>query len=154
MGETNFDNQDARLATAVWETLSRTYSGFSNALEQELSAHGLTPAQFGVLTVLGANGPLALSEVARKTEVTAANVTLVVENLVKAGWVERVRDERDRRVTRAQATPAGLTLLETVGPAYHARVLRLTQGLTADEQEILMRLQKKLLGSLTRPAGI
>jgi DNA-binding MarR family transcriptional regulator len=51
----------------------------------------------GMLITLAMSGPLGVSELARRTEMTVAHASLVVGELAKAGLVEREHDERDRR---------------------------------------------------------
>jgi DNA-binding MarR family transcriptional regulator len=51
----------------------------------------------GMLITLAISGPLSVSELAERTEMTVAHASLVVGELAKAGLVEREHDERDRR---------------------------------------------------------
>jgi DNA-binding MarR family transcriptional regulator len=51
----------------------------------------------GMLITLAMSGPLSVSELAGRTEMTVAHASLVVGELAKAGLVEREHDERDRR---------------------------------------------------------
>ena len=51
----------------------------------------------GMLITLAMSGPLSVSELAGRTEMTVAHASLVVGELAKAGLVERDHDERDRR---------------------------------------------------------
>ena len=58
---------------------------------------GLTITQFGVLEAIYHIGPLCQSELAEKLLKSGGNLTLVVDNLEKAGYVRRERDSADRR---------------------------------------------------------
>ncbi|MGH3190027.1 MAG: MarR family transcriptional regulator [Streptosporangiaceae bacterium] len=51
----------------------------------------------GMLITLAISGPLSVSGLAERTEMTIAHASLVVGELAKAGLVERDHDERDRR---------------------------------------------------------
>lgn len=51
----------------------------------------------GMLITLAISGPLSVSELAERTEMTVAHASLVVGELAKAGLVEREHDVRDRR---------------------------------------------------------
>jgi len=51
----------------------------------------------GTLITIAITGPQSVSELAERTEMTAAHASLVVGELAKAGLVEREHDERDRR---------------------------------------------------------
>src|SRR3546814_5139736 len=66
---------------------------------------------------------LRLGELSKRTMVTNGNVTGLVERLEADGLVKRVTPDRDRRVTVAQLTPAGIDLF-TVMAAAHEGWLR------------------------------
>ena len=68
---------------------------------------GLSPAGLAVLRLLAARDGLKSSEVAARGWCTPGTVTSVVDTLVRAGYVERRRDDGDRRVVRLFATEAG-----------------------------------------------
>jgi DNA-binding MarR family transcriptional regulator len=74
---------------------------------QAAQGTGLSPAGLGVLRVLVARDGLKSSEVAARGWSTPATVTSVVDTLVRDGYVERRRDEGDRRVVRLFVTEAG-----------------------------------------------
>ena len=74
---------------------------------QAAQGTGLSPAGLGVLRVLVARDGLKSSEVAARGWSTPATVTSVVDTLVRDGYVERRRDDEDRRVVRLFVTNAG-----------------------------------------------
>jgi DNA-binding MarR family transcriptional regulator len=51
----------------------------------------------GMLITLGINGPMSVSELAGRTQMTVAHASLVVGELAKAGLVDRDHDPADRR---------------------------------------------------------
>jgi DNA-binding MarR family transcriptional regulator len=74
---------------------------------QAAQGTGLSPAGLGVLRVLVARDGLKSSEVAARGWSTPATVTSVVDTLVRDGYVQRRRDDGDRRVVRLFVTDAG-----------------------------------------------
>ena len=74
---------------------------------QAAQGTGLSPAGLGVLRVLVARDGLKSSEVAARGWSTPATVTSVVDTLVRDGYVQRRRDDEDRRVVRLFVTEAG-----------------------------------------------
>jgi DNA-binding MarR family transcriptional regulator len=50
-----------------------------------------------MLVTLAISGPLSVSELAQRTEMTVAHASLVAGELARAGLVERDHDPRDRR---------------------------------------------------------
>ncbi|MCD4752970.1 MAG: MarR family transcriptional regulator [Anaerolineaceae bacterium] len=74
----------------------------------ELGGFGdLTHSQFYTLMALQRHKDLPLNEISGCIRRSPGNMTLVVDNLEKAGWVERVRSKEDRRVILVHLTESG-----------------------------------------------
>lgn len=102
--------------------------GRSRALEP----HGLDEGQFAVLEVLAVTRPpmrLTAGDLARHCRVTPGAISQRLSAMERAGLVERVREEPDRRTVHVLVTDAGRTRLDAA-----ARDVA-----TADE-ELLARL--------------
>jgi MarR family 2-MHQ and catechol resistance regulon transcriptional repressor len=104
----------------------------------------LTITQFGVLEVLYHLGSLSQKQIGAKLLKSGGNMTLVIDNLVKHGYVQRRRCEEDRRVTFVDLTPAGRAKLEAVLPVHVAAIVEEMSILSAGEQVELGRLLRKL----------
>lgn len=134
----------ADAALTMWVKLARAYSVFSHRTEEDIRSYGLTAPQFGVLETLGHLGPMLTGELSRKRLVSGGNVTVVVDNLVKQGLVERRVCAEDRRQIFVQLTAKGRRLFEKIFPKHAAFVTALASALTEEEQAELARLLKKL----------
>ena len=131
-------------ALRAWIVLARTYHTIERAVSRDAANHGLTIAQFAVLEALFHKGPLPLGQISSLLLVTAGNITYVVDQLEKRGYVARERRRDDRRVVYAALTPAGRELIEEIFPE-HARVIaELFDVLTPEEQNDMRRILKKL----------
>lgn len=105
---------------------------------------GLTITQFGVLESIHHLGPLCQGELAQKLLRSGGNLTLVVNNLEKAGYVTRERDPADRRFVVVKLTTAGTKFITDLFPKVVARVVREMSPLSATELNDLGRLCKKI----------
>lgn len=131
-------------ALKLWVKLIRCYSTIMKVSSESIRSFGLTEPQFAVIETLGHLGPLPLSVLSKKQLVTCANITLVVDNLEKTGYVRRVRSETDRRVIQAELTTKGKRLFTSTFHK-HASVIKDAVGhLTEKEVEQLGNLLKKL----------
>lgn len=110
----------------------------------ELEGYGLTVGQFGVLEALLHLGPLCQHALAEKLLRSGGNITLVVDNLEKHGWVRRERQKDDRRLIRIHLTPEGRRLIGRVFPEHARAVTQQMSRLNPREQETLRRLARKL----------
>ena len=105
---------------------------------------GLTVTQFGVLESLFHMGPLCQGELAEKLLRSGGNLTLVVDNLEKAGLVLRERDPADRRFVVVKLTDKGTKFIADLFPKVVANVLREMNRLSSTELLDLGRLCKKV----------
>ena len=117
-----------------------------------LAADGLTAGQFGVLECLFHLGPLHQRDLAQKHLQTGGNITMIVDNLEKAGLVRRVRMPEDRRYVCVHLTDAGRERIAVLFPRHVRNITRQMSALTPPEQEELGRLCRKL-GLATLPHG-
>lgn len=124
-------------------------------LERKLAARKLTERQFGVLETIFHLGPLPQCELGRKQLTTGGNITFVVDNLERAGLVQRRRDTEDRRVVTVHLTARGRDLVADVFPEHATAIVERFAALKPQEQVELARLMKKLgLGGVeTRRRG-
>ena len=105
---------------------------------------GLTITQFGVLESLHHIGPLCQGELAEKLLRSGGNLTLVVDNLEKAGYVLRERDPADRRFVVVKLTEKGNRFISEIFPLVVANVTREMKVLSSTELLDLGRLCKKI----------
>ncbi len=107
-------------------------------------AEGLTASQFGTLDALYHLGPMHQNKISEKNLKTEANMTTVIDNLEERDLVKRKQDPEDRRCHLVCLTENGRELFESIFPEHVERVVDAVDALTADEQETLIRLCKKL----------
>lgn len=101
---------------------------------------------FRIFTLL-AHCPLppTMSELSAQLQLPFSSTTRLIDWLVRADFVERLPDERDRRVVRVRMTATGEQLYQ-IGMDYNKQqIARLLQDFSAAEQAQLLRLMNKLL---------
>jgi MarR family 2-MHQ and catechol resistance regulon transcriptional repressor len=131
-------------ALRAWVVLARAYHTIVRAVSRDASGYGLTLGQFAVLEALYHKGPLPLGKIGSLLLVTAGNITYVVDQLEKRGYVKRERSNSDRRVVSASLTPSGRALLGEIFPKHARFVADLFDKLDPDELAQLRRVLKKL----------
>jgi MarR family 2-MHQ and catechol resistance regulon transcriptional repressor len=119
-----------------------------NSVLGELSARqttgDLTASQFAVLEALYHIGSMTQGEVSSKVLKSTSNLTTVIDNLERDGYVRRERDEKDRRVIHVHLTEAGTSKIEAVLPNHVGALVDIFSVLSPAEQEALGELCKKL----------
>lgn len=140
------------LALDAYIKLARAAETVNTSINQHLNGAGLTASQFGVLEALYHLGPMQVGQLGEKILKSSGNMTLVVDNLVKRGLVQRERRDDDRRCVDVTLTAAGRKLIAGIWPGHLARVVATFGVLSAEEQAALGALCRKLgLGAQARP---
>ncbi|MFI6737285.1 MarR family winged helix-turn-helix transcriptional regulator [Nonomuraea sp. NPDC050451] len=94
--------------------------------QSPLFTSNLTMRQLHVVMLLAFNGSASGQELAHHLGVSLGTVTGLVDRLVAHGLVTRHEDPHDRRVRRAELSPAGAALIEEIhnsGLEHYRRIL-------------------------------
>ncbi|MDF3820917.1 MarR family transcriptional regulator [Leptospira sp. 96542] len=132
------------MALDAFIKLKRATESLTSRLTSEFSKYNISESQFGVLETLFHIGPLCQKELGDKILKSTGNITLVIDNLEKHSLVERIRSVEDRRFITIHLTPEGKKLIEQIFPDHVKRITAEFSVLTAEEQETLGKICKKL----------
>jgi DNA-binding MarR family transcriptional regulator len=102
---------DPRREQIMLEAMRSVTVSFRGWLAEALPARGVGMAQFWTLNDIAEHGPVNAAHLATYRCVTPPTVSVVVDDLVRAGWVERRRSEDDRRVVVLSMTSEGRKLM-------------------------------------------
>ena len=135
----------ANMKEELWLNLSRTTSALGHTLEHQLRARGLSATQYNVLRILrgaGADG-LCQWEIGARLVAQVPDVPRILERMVKAGWVQRVRGTEDRRVVLASLTDTGRALVGELDQPLVAMMLAMFPAMAEEEIVLLNELLVK-----------
>lgn len=92
-----------------------------------------------VIEAVGIAEPKNMSSIAKALSVTVGTLTIAINNLVKKGYVTRVRSEKDRRVVLISLTAKGKKAYRH-HEKFHDEMIKATlAGMKEDEVQILVR---------------
>ena len=128
--------------------LRRAHQISAAVFEAECRDVGLTPAQFGVLTVLSAQPGLGQSSLARALGFDKVTVLRVLRGLENRGLVARSPAPDNRRNICASLTASGEQLLDRAQKPAEAAYKRLLAPLDTQRQAQLLQLLQQLTGEL------
>lgn len=134
-----------KMALELWEKLSKAHDKVKRVQSKQMFENKLTAPQFGVLEILNKIGSVPLKKISEEMMVTGANITCVVDNLEKEGFVKRIPSKEDRRVILAELTSHGKSKIDSLMPAYMENISSVISGLNENEQKELTKLLTKLL---------
>ena len=124
----------------------RTSDQLQIRLARLLREYGLTsPTQYNILRILRGEGkPLPILEIASRTITVVPGITGLIDRLEQAGFVNRLRCERDRRVIYVALTDQGMTTLAALDEPLVALHQELLGHLSQGELKELIRLLEKV----------
>lgn len=98
---------------------------------------GISRQQFDVLCIIYEKGQVTMGELCKDISSACSTATDLADKLEKAGYVERIREKRDRRVVRLNILVKGEKLVKTV---IERRAGALSQILEAFDREDRMSM--------------
>ena len=84
------------------------------------------------------------SEVAKELSIPVGTLTVAINNLVKKGYVERLRSEDDRRVVKLGLTKKGKLLFRVHQHFHREMVKNILKCMEQDAEQALLRALKNL----------
>lgn len=107
---------------------------------------GLTFGQFEVLEVLYSKGDMSIGNVMRKILSSVGTISVIVNNLVKLDYIEKIPCERDKRVCILHLKDKGRDVIERVVVRNTEMLEESFSMLTEEEKENLLIILKKIGG--------
>ncbi|MBS1317124.1 MAG: MarR family transcriptional regulator [Lachnospiraceae bacterium] len=99
-----------------------------------------------IIEAIGISEPRNMSAIAKTLLVTVGTLTIAVNNLVKKGYVNRTRSEKDRRVVLISLTEKGKRAYEH-HRQFHEKMIKATiQNMNPQEEEVLAQALTNLIG--------
>lgn len=126
----------------------------TNAVSAELHARGLadvgSPMILFILDHHGREGEIASQrELAEALRVSPATIATSLKSLERLGYVEKRADEQDCRRNRVLITEKGKAAVKQCFELFDEIDRRMMEGISQQEQQTFIRLQKKVLDNLS-----
>ena len=137
-----FESPEEEALLSVVRTSDQLQIRFARLLRE----YGLTsPTQYNILRILRGEGkPLPILEIASRTITVVPGITGLIDRLERAGFVNRLRCAKDRRVIYVALTDQGMTTLADLDEPLLALHRKLMGHLSQGELKELMRLLEKV----------
>jgi DNA-binding MarR family transcriptional regulator len=117
---------------------------------EECAAFGITPVQYGLLTILSTNPDSDQITLANALGIDRTNVADVLRRLEAAGLVRRKKNADDRRMVLARLTASGEAMVEKMHPSMVRAQERLLTVLSSEEREAFIATLMRLLEANNR----
>ncbi|UUX34261.1 MarR family winged helix-turn-helix transcriptional regulator [Fundicoccus culcitae] len=111
---------------------------------QQSDFKDLSVTEMHTIEAISLTGDLSSTEVARKLNITVGTLSVAIQNLVRKGYVERVRLPEDRRVVRLKLTKKGKLLYRLHRRFHFNMVEAVLDDMSEEEIPILLKGIKNL----------
>jgi DNA-binding MarR family transcriptional regulator len=114
-------------------------------VKKQLEPFGLTNIQYIVLEILWYKEGLTAIDLGRRTNIDKATLSGVLDRMSDAGWIEKRRDEQDKRMLRLFPSKKSIRLKKELKAAREEANKELLTGFAPEERSslrhFLLRLQ-------------
>lgn len=131
----------------TWIQLFRAYNKIRTKETNYIKTHDLTMIQFQVLEVLYHRGDLNIGSITKLTSSTPGNITVVVKNLKRDGYILSIPNPKDNRASILSITQKGKTTIEKLFPTHAKNFEEYFGALDENEMDTLFTLLRKLYKS-------
>ena len=105
---------------------------------------GLHLSDFQIMEVLLHKGPLPINTIGEKVLLTSGSMTAAANRLEKKALVQRIQDPSDGRCVYVHLTKEGLKVIKKAYTMHARNLEKISDVLTPDERDELVRLLKKI----------
>jgi MarR family 2-MHQ and catechol resistance regulon transcriptional repressor len=125
-------------------SLLRASSSVEKVVRLDMTSYGLNSTEFAVMELLYNKGRQPIQMVGKRILLASSSITYVIDKLEEKKLVERVADEKDRRVTFADLTEMGRQKMEEIFPQHAQTIEKLFEGLSDEEINQLRQTLKRI----------
>ena len=153
----NLDNMEQKNNFESFEVIAENIFQVIPLLRKKLahisafqSKQGLPLSHFQVLSLLEERGSMSVSEISEYFDIAKPNITPLVDRLVNAGLVDRVRSTADRRVVFIVILDEGRERLKAIREMLAANVEEWKNTLSDDEFSQLAESMSNVVACLKK----
>lgn len=115
---------------------------------REMSDEELTVGQMMLLFYLNERQPVTSKQIASDLHHSKSAVAQLLDGLERAGMIARRTDESDRRIAHISLTDSAAQRIAELEARRKAFFTEAAQGLTDDELQVMIRVQRKMARQL------
>ena len=142
-------NSEDRVYDTFNEVLVKLFKDIMNIEEKAIITEefkDISNNDMHIIEAIGVNEPKNMSQVAKALSVTVGTLTIAINNLVKKGYVDRVRSEKDRRVVYISLSSKGRKAFVHHAKFHEEMIHATVKGLSTEEVNILVKSLENLAG--------
>lgn len=112
------------------DLLQEVNRGLGEHIREVLAGHKIPVATMVIMRKIKAEPGTTVSELARRTGFAKSNVSNIIDELSRQGWVEKRTDPADHRLLRLHLTDSATDFLSVVKADIRRRISDLVSGIS------------------------
>ena len=128
--------------------LTQVIGARDRELAQGLRDYGLRVPEWRALAALYARRNSTMSDLAELATIDRTTLTRTIDRMEEAGWLARVADAADMRVTRLELSAAGRRMFERIWPEVEKLNALALEGVSKAEIRDLQRILERMRSNL------
>ncbi len=144
MGINEEIKKEIYLVGQLFRQLIEKYNRIQNKKHLYKDLKELTLIEINTIIVIGNRGRKSMSEIANALGVTSGTPTITVDRMIGKGFVERIRDEEDRRQVFIKLSPKGLEVYGSIVELKNMITEKVFGVLEEEERQVLISALSKL----------
>ena len=137
----------------VFFWLTQVIGARDRELAQGLKDDGLRVPEWRALAAMYARKHCTMSQLADLATIDRTTLTRTVDRMQDSGWLERLADEQDMRVTRLALTASGRRMFERIWPQVQRLNDLALEGLPKSDIQSLQRILEHMRSNLEAYVG-
>lgn len=129
---------------------SNTSKKMEDFFNERLIPLGTTRVQWIALYYLGKYDSISQSDLAKKMNIKNSTIVRLIDRMERNGYVKRVKDVKDRRITNLKLTQDGKKLREKLLPEGQKVNEIFSKNITDDEFKIFMNVLNKMVDNINK----
>jgi len=131
------------IALRLWFLSHRTHELLRRCEDQVFGEYSLTTEQYTILAIIKyIDDPVRITDVARWSGRSTNSVSMIIDRMVKAGLVRRVRDRKDRRTVFVTITSKAENALKPATLAGLEFIQEILSALSSDDRRTFVNLHE------------
>lgn len=114
---------------------------------EQLTSHGITPAQYGVLKCLWQHGALKPTDIKELLKLKASSVSGILDKMQKEGLIDRVIDPNNRRAIIVSATKKAMDMRPAIEKIVETMNEKFLEPFSEEEGMILRKALQTIIDS-------
>lgn len=120
----------------------------ADEFNKRLSEHGTTRVQWIALYYIGNNEYITQKELSDLMDIKESTMVRLIDRLEKEDLVKRVKDIKDRRITKLTLTDKGANFREKLLPLGEEFSDSATEGISQDDLDIFKKVLEKMIKNI------